>query len=220
MAIARVLLFRLASWLAYGALTPLYEWVAQLYSDGEWHTWRRQGLAAVQEAVRGTAAGRRPRVLEVGCGTGALLVELAQLPCTVLGVDRSSPMLAAARRRSAGRVALLQGRAEALPLPAGSVDAVVLTFPTEYAYAAATWQEFARVLIPGGQVIWIDAGELRDPGWLVRTLQTLLPGAELASLMDGIIPRLNELGFTAEWRVVELPRSRVHVLRARSAGST
>ena len=129
-------------------------------------------------------------------------------------------MLAAARRRSAGRVALLQGRAEALPLPAGSVDAVVLTFPTEYAYAAATWQEFARVLIPGGQVIWIDAGELRDPGWLVRTLQTLLPGAELASLMDGIIPRLNELGFTAEWRVVELPRSRVHVLRARSAGST
>ncbi|QLQ08938.1 MAG: methyltransferase domain-containing protein [Anaerolineae bacterium] len=92
---------------------------------------------------------------------------------------------AAAQR---GRVALLQGRAEALPLPAGSVDAVVLTFPTEYAYAAATWQEFARVLIPGGQVIWIDAGELRDPGWLVRTLQTLLPGAELASLMDGIIP--------------------------------
>ncbi|QLQ07625.1 MAG: class I SAM-dependent methyltransferase [Anaerolineae bacterium] len=65
----------------------------------------------------GTAAGRRPRVLEVGCGTGALLVELAQLPCTVLGVDRSSPMLAAARRRSAAASPCCKAALRLCPCP-------------------------------------------------------------------------------------------------------
>ena len=37
-------LFILASWLAYGLLTPLYEAAAWLFSNGEWHTWRRQAV--------------------------------------------------------------------------------------------------------------------------------------------------------------------------------
>lgn len=217
MVVVRGLLFRLASWLAYGALVPLYEWVAELYSDGEWHTWRHQARVALNETLQTAAdAGRRARILEVGCGTGALLVELAHLPGELVGLDRSPAMLGAARRRTRGVVMLLEGRAEALPLTAGSVAAIVLTFPTAYAYAAATWLEFARVLAPGGQVIWVDAGELRAPSRVARLLQALLlPGAALTGYVDRMSRQLSDFGFTYELQTVELPRSRVRVLQAR-----
>jgi ubiquinone/menaquinone biosynthesis C-methylase UbiE len=217
MVLVRVAVFRLASWLAYGVLVPLYEWVARLYSDGEWHTWRQQALGPLNGLIQDVAThGRRARVLEVGCGTGALLAELAELPADVVGLDRSSAMLAVARRRTAGAVMLLHGCAEALPLAAGAVDAIVLTFPTEYAFAAATWQEFARVLTPGGQVTWVDAGELHSPSWLARTLQALLlPSASLTGYVHRISRQLSDLGFTCDLRTVELPRSRVRVLVAR-----
>lgn len=218
----RVWLFRLASWLAYGALVPLYEWVARCYSDGEWHTWRRQAVAPVIDVtVAAMAGGRRAHVLEVGCGTGPLLVELAQTPALVTGLDRSAAMVSAARRRTrarGARLTLMQGQAEALPLAAGVVDAIVLTFPTGYAYAAATWEEFARVLAPGGTVIWVDAGELRQPSRLARLLQgLLLPPASLTSIVDRISRRVAAFGFTSELRTIELPRSRVRMLLAQPA---
>lgn len=217
MVIVRALLFRLASWLAYGALVPLYEWVARLYSDDEWHTWRQQALGLVDTVIRTRATAGRPlRVLEVGCGTGALLMELAHRPCEVIGLDRSPAMLAAARRRTDGTVHLVQGCGQALPVAAGVVDAIILTFPTNYAYAADTWHEFARVLALGGQVIWIDAGELRAPGTLARALQVLLlPSAALAGYVDRITQRLTDLGFTVTSQTIELPRSRVRALIAR-----
>lgn len=219
MAVVRVLLFRLASWLAYGALVPWYEWVARLYSDGEWHHWRQQGLGPVDGMIQ--TAARTVRVLEVGCGTGALLMELVRRPCDVIGLDRSPAMLAAAQHRTGGTVKLLQGRSQALPLAAGVVDAIILTFPTHYAYAADTWHEFARVLAAGGQVVWVDAGELRAPSLAARTLQTLLlPSAALVGYVDRITQRLTDLGFAVTSQTIELPRSRVQVLVARPVSSS
>lgn len=216
----RVWLFRLASWLAYGALVPWYEWVARRYSDGEWHTWRQQAVVPVIDLAQAAAAeGRRAHVLEVGCGTGALLVELMQTPVQVTGLDRSAAMLSAARRRTralGAGLTLVQGQTEALPLAAGRVDAIVLTFPTAYAYAAATWEEFARVLAPGGVVIWVDAGELRQPSPLARLLQgLLLPPAGLTRIVEQISRRVAAFGFASELRTIELPRSRVRMLLAR-----
>ncbi len=215
----RVWLFGLASWLAYGALVPLYEWVARWYSDGEWHTWRRQAVGPLQAMTLAAAKqGRRAHVLEVGCGTGALLAELA-LQCQVIGLDRSAGMLVAAQRRvrqHRAAVALVQGQVEALPLPDGLFDAIVMTFPTDYAFATAAWHEFARTLTPDGQIIWIDAGELRRPSPLARRLQALLlPTAALTGYVDRITQRLRDLGFTVTLQTVELPRSRVRVLLAR-----
>ncbi|MDQ4129988.1 MAG: class I SAM-dependent methyltransferase [Actinomycetota bacterium] len=47
----------------------------------------------------GTRAGARGRVLEVGCGTGRLLLPLSAAGHQVVGVDASPPMLALARRK-------------------------------------------------------------------------------------------------------------------------
>jgi SAM-dependent methyltransferase len=93
------------------------------------------------------------RVLDLGCADGALLEVLAGRGARVLaGVDLSAEELAVARRRSAlARADLRQGRAQELPFPAGSFDAVVshmafmLMWEVEQVVA-----EVARVLVPGG----------------------------------------------------------------------
>src|SRR3954451_5789729 len=45
------------------------------------------------------AAGAEGEVLELGCGTGRIAVPGAKSGVTVTGIDRSTPMLALARRR-------------------------------------------------------------------------------------------------------------------------
>ncbi|WP_242393230.1 class I SAM-dependent methyltransferase, partial [Anaeromyxobacter oryzisoli] len=68
--------------------------------------------------------------LDVGCGTGALLVALRReaKPARLVGVDPDPDMLAQAepKLRAAGVAAeLLRGSADALPFPDGSFDVVV-----------------------------------------------------------------------------------------------
>jgi ubiquinone/menaquinone biosynthesis C-methylase UbiE len=82
---------------------------------------RRSGtLQALEELVRTMGA---ERVLEVGCGTGHWLAGLGNLAPQVYGLDFSAGMLAQAQQQE-NPLALLQGRAEELPFPAGSFDLV------------------------------------------------------------------------------------------------
>ena len=66
------------------------------------------------------------RVLDVGCGPGALTAELVARvgPSAVAAVDPSAPFVAAARERNPG-VEVVQASAERLPFPALTFDAVV-----------------------------------------------------------------------------------------------
>lgn len=67
-------------------------------------------------------------VLDVACGDGYLLWLVAssrQRPATLMGVDISQGELTAARRRLGQSATLIQGRAQALPLPEGSADFVL-----------------------------------------------------------------------------------------------
>lgn len=215
-------LFWLASWLAYGLLTRLYEAVAWLFSNGEWHAWRRQAVAML--AGQATATGVRPRILEVGCGTGALLAELAAEGRLVVGLDRSAPMLDVAARRlqesgaiPGAAIVLAQGMAQTLPLPARSVDCIILTFPTVFVFDLRTWQEFRRVLAPGGRVIWVDGGEVFRPNMLARLLQALLtPDPAVQRMMLAMPGLLSDLGFTAAWGTHALAASRVLILVAQA----
>jgi len=119
--------------------------------------WRR---ALVSELA--PRAGER--VLDVATGTGMVAAELlARADCSVVGVDQSREMLAAARARFAtdarSRVELIEGQAEALPFPDGSFDALTFTYLLRYVEdPAATLRELARVLRPGGRVASLEFG--------------------------------------------------------------
>jgi len=96
------------------------------------------------------ARGAR-RIVDVGCGIGILADRIQRElgPDEVVGVDVSEGMLEKAKARSAA-VRWIVGGAEDLPLPAGSVDAVVTTTAFHFFDQPAALAEFGRVLAPGG----------------------------------------------------------------------
>lgn len=101
------------------------------------------------------------RVLDVGCGTGYLLRQLARrCPEAVVlaGVDPAPAMIGAARAAAAdGRLALAAGAAESLPWPTAAFDLVVSTTSFDHwADQGAGLAECARVLAPGGWLVLTD----------------------------------------------------------------
>ncbi len=100
------------------------------------------------------------RILDVGCGTGAMGLILAEMGHDVTGIDLSEGMMAVGRKKAdaAHRSMIFQqGDAENPPFADDSFDVVVnrhllwtLPHPAE---ALASWK---RVVRPGGRVIVID----------------------------------------------------------------
>jgi ubiquinone/menaquinone biosynthesis C-methylase UbiE len=148
---------RIYFWLAerlYNELAWAYEAVASLVSLGRWQGWRLRALDALGEAPG--------RVLELGFGTGALLVAMAARGWWPVGLEPSPAMQrVAARRLRRARVdarhghspVRLRGHAQALPFRDGSFDAAVATFPTEYIMSVETLREVHRVLCPRGCLV-------------------------------------------------------------------
>lgn len=137
----------------YGSLAPFYDRISGFFFAGQWAVWQRTAL----EFVRGTD------VLELGYGTGEMAAELCRRGYAVVGIDRSPRMRLQASRKlaHAGCMArLLLGSAGALPLPDGSIDTIVSTFPSGYIAEPPTWREAGRVLRPGGRVVVVLSGEL------------------------------------------------------------
>jgi SAM-dependent methyltransferase len=128
--------------------------------DGAW--WQRF------DALVGVLALRGGRVLDVGCGTGALAAALAERAhARVWGVDASAEMLEVARTRVPRAVGLKQGRAEELPFRDGWFDAVVLSLVVHLVDRPRSFAEAARVLGPGGRLgIATFAPEHFDSYWL------------------------------------------------------
>jgi SAM-dependent methyltransferase len=136
-----------------------------------------------EEKLGGSPRGCGGWVVELGCGSGRVLVPLAKAGHSVIGVDRSRPMLLRAVERLArlprrGTVPplLLQGDLRALPLasPAGSqerVPLVIAAFHTlQHLYTRRDFERFftdvRAVLSDGG---WLAFDVLNpDLDWLVR----------------------------------------------------
>jgi demethylmenaquinone methyltransferase / 2-methoxy-6-polyprenyl-1,4-benzoquinol methylase len=142
----------------FAPLGPTYDRYARLLSFGQDPRWRRFLVSRLE-------VGPDAHVLDVATGTGAVALELVrQHGCSVVGIDRSPEMLAVARRRVAARglgtrIELREGRAEALPFPDASFDALTVTYLLRYVDdPAATVRELARVVRPGGTVALLEFG--------------------------------------------------------------
>jgi SAM-dependent methyltransferase len=121
-------------------------WDAQAYGENG---------AFVHELAGGVlewlAAAPGERILDLGCGDGQLTRCIAATGAEVEGVDASPEMIAASRARG---IAAREARAEGLPYPDASFDAV-------FSNAALHWvrdqdammDEVRRVLAPGGRFV-------------------------------------------------------------------
>ena len=131
---------------------------------------RVMGRVSEQLAVSFADTARIPagsRVLDVGCGPGALTSVLVDRlgPERVAAIDPSQPFVAAARERFPD-VDVRQGSAESLPFADDSFDAAVAQLVVHFmADPVAGLREMARVTRSGGPVaacVW-DHGTGRGP---------------------------------------------------------
>lgn len=143
--------------------------------------WRLMGGERLRDAFiaeSGLAAGQR--ILDVGCGTGSLAVQIARaIPgARVTGLDPDPKALARARRKAAEagvEVTFEEGFGDALPFADGAFDRVVSSFMFHHLddpVKRGMLREVRRVLAPGGELHLVDFGgrpEGRD-GLLARLL--------------------------------------------------
>ena len=102
---------------------------------------------------------RQSRVLDVGCGTGELLMRLrAKYPDAILaGLDPVPEMLEVASNKLSGREDLRVGYADSLPWASGSYDIVVSCNMFHYiSHPVEALNEMARVIRPGGALVLTD----------------------------------------------------------------
>ncbi len=157
----------------FSGLPRRYDELSAALSFWQDPRWRRALVSAVAPQ-----AGQR--ILDVATGTGMVAAELlARADCSVVGIDQSPQMLAAARARfapgggssaaagpgvegAAGarpRVELIEGQAESLPFADASFDALTFTYLLRYVDdPAATVRELARVVRPGARVASLEFG--------------------------------------------------------------
>jgi len=155
----------------YDRVAPLYDFYEGLMEGLFFRSWRRLIWTAVQEHLQQIAASAvKPRLLEVGVGTGK---NLPYYPKGVeaVAVDISSRMLERARKRAQrlGKpVKLLPMDAQALAFPDESFDAVVATFVfCSVPDPVLGLGEINRVLKPHGRVVLLEHMRPRSR-WLGR----------------------------------------------------
>jgi demethylmenaquinone methyltransferase/2-methoxy-6-polyprenyl-1,4-benzoquinol methylase len=148
--------------------TPLpqrYDRLAEILSMGQNGRWRR---ALVDRVVPHAPA----RVLDVASGTAGVAIELANRTSSdIVAVDLTQAMLLQGRANVArvglsDRIGLVVGKAEHLPFPDASFDALMFTYLLRYVDdPAATLQELSRVVKPGGVVASLDFFLPPQPFW-------------------------------------------------------
>jgi SAM-dependent methyltransferase len=137
-------------------------------------------LAPAFAAFAGVSSG--DRVLDVGCGPGALTGELVRIAGAdrVAAVDPSAPFVAAAGKRHPG-VDVRLASAEALPHPDSAFDATLAQLVVHFlADPVAGLREMTRVTRPGGVVaacVWDHAGGRGPLGTFWSTARELDPDA-------------------------------------------
>ena len=158
--------------------------------------------AAAEVPARAEGSGA-PRVLEIGCGTGAVTERLLRSGLDVTAIDESPEMIEQCAARTdgcgPGRLVLVeQTAAEIDGFDAESFDAVVLSLVLSDMSAGErrfVLDQAGRVLVAGGRLIVAD--ETVPGGAVARTLYRLARGPQAAAawLLAGSVSRaVAELG--------------------------
>jgi SAM-dependent methyltransferase len=146
-------------------------------------------LAAQFADLAGARSGQR--LLDVGCGPGALTAELVKRvgPDAVSAVEPSASFVAAARERLPG-VDIRQAAAERLPFGDAAFDAALAQLVVHFmADPVAGLREMGRVTRPGGMVaacVWDHAGGRGPLSAFWRAVRELDPGADDESNLAGV----------------------------------
>lgn len=190
----------------YSEFAWAYDLVAWLVSGGRWDRWRRLALDYV---------GAGP-VLEIGFGTGELLLALAAQGRQVTGLDLSPAMqrITARKMRRRGLWApRVRGATQRLPFADAAFAAVISTFPAEYILEAATLQEIHRVLQPGGRLVISGLVVLRKRRWWRRCSRSVF-GDLPASPLSRFEQRAAQLDFAVAVNLRDDPPVRIPVIVA------
>jgi S-adenosylmethionine-diacylgycerolhomoserine-N-methlytransferase len=164
-----------------------YRWQSVIYDATRWSF--LFGRSVVIDRVARLAEPKR--ILEVGCGTGRNLAELARRfpQAQLMGLDVSADMLAITEKKIAGeraRVELVKRRYDQ-PLRAGGFDLVLCSYALSMFNPG--WEEAVACavadLAPGGLFALVDFHDSRFPWfrqWMgvnhVRMEGHLLPGLD------------------------------------------
>jgi ubiquinone/menaquinone biosynthesis C-methylase UbiE len=157
-------------------------------------TERHDALVSLVQRLLAPLSGDE-RVLDGGCGAGALAYALAPLVGEVVGIDSSEDLVDVAREHAPPRATFVVGDAEALPFPYGDFDLVGCLRVLHHVHRPElVVSEIARVTRPGGRILLADQLGDIDP---MRSLELdrferardpshtrLLPDADIRGYLD------------------------------------
>jgi ubiquinone/menaquinone biosynthesis C-methylase UbiE len=187
----------------------VYELGVELLFRGTADVMRRQIIPPVTRAVHAAGGASRVRLLDVACGTGRTLHQLAVAhpALRLYGIDLSPAYVRLARRRLAdvAEVALAVENAEALPFADGAFDVVTSVYlfhelPRNTRRAVA--RELLRVVRPGGLVVLEDSAQLAESAEIASALRAFPDEFHepfyADYLEDDLAELLREVGFSVE----------------------
>ena len=181
----------------------LCDWMVRVLTLGREEA-LRQWTLALGDLRPGSA------VLDVGCGTGTLLLDAAERvgpSGAAHGIELSPEMRAHARHKAAARSVSLEvvaGSADSLPYPRASFDSIFCSLVLHHLPGPMrehAIREMRRVLRRGGRAVIVDwqrpasfARMITDPLSLVFLLHAFGPHASPTDVLD-IEPLMTDLGF-------------------------
>ena len=137
---------------------------------------RYDGMLRALGELAMDAADLQPgdRVLDIGCGSGATTMALAELvgpTGTVTGIDLSETMLAPARdeaaRADATNVRFDLGDAQIHPFPTGTFDVAYSRFGLMFFDdPVAAFTNIGRALVPDGRLAFVCWRDLAEQEWI------------------------------------------------------
>lgn len=178
-----------AEWL-YHPFAWAYDAVAWLVSFGYWSQWRKDTLNYLKTG----------KILEIGFGTGSLLIEMTRRGLDVTGIEPSKQMQRVTARKLA-RVGLdinrVQGLVQHLPFRGGEFTNIISTFPTIYISDPVSLDEVRRVIEADGRWLILGLG-LRFKSRFKRWVTGWLLGDWENAWIKAFINSAQMAGFTSQ----------------------